>query len=254
MIYPTNRVRFSHDAPCYPKCASIWVLWRHSQPFDTHRKSHVIFERCGELPCSQAATKGKMTKTAGTKRLHIAKVNRRPKGKIQAPKVKKNDAQSRSRLAVPEALAIQEYWSKVINPDARRVDKFKGGGPGGAIVLRKGVPRNGGAAKEGICCVYFVVGKLHFLVMVSLKELNKMNEWMGKGRDRLQMTNHAKTFKYGLKAAKEKGHGSFRKVDACFGFWFDVSKKDGELLLAVSHAVVAGTTHTHPSHHYRYRF
>lgn len=63
--------------------------------------------------------------------------------------------------------------------------------------------------------------------MVSEKELNKMKGTIGD----MQMTNHAKTLAYGMKAAqKRRGVPNFSKVDACFGFWFDVCKDHGELL------------------------
>lgn len=91
---------------------------------------------------------------------------------------------------VPEALPIQEYWSKIISPSTGEI-KFKGGGPGGLTVLRKDVPRHWRKVRntKGICCTYFVKGERHFLAMVSAKELAKMKGTIGD----LEMTNHAKT-------------------------------------------------------------
>ncbi|CAN0179214.1 unnamed protein product [Ectocarpus sp. 13 AM-2016] len=152
--------------------------------------------------------------------------NPRQKRKATKAKARANkNATPRPRPRVPEADPIQEYWSRKISPGKRRVE-FKGGGPGGVTVLRKDVPKFWRTVKnrKGVCCVYFVKGERHFLTMVSEKELNKMKGTIGN----LEMTNHAKTLAYGIKAAKKrKGVPNFSVVDACFGFWFDVCKDSG---------------------------
>ena len=137
------------------------------------------------------------------------------------------EGMQRNRQAVPEALAVQEYWSRVILPDGF-VTEFKVGRE--LTPLRLGVPRRGSDVKKGICCVYFVAKNHHFLAMVSEKELNKMEFTLGTGRDKMPATNHALTLRYGMKAgAKKMGWNQIDTVQACFGFWFDVSRDDGEL-------------------------
>lgn len=128
--------------------------------------------------------------------------------------------------AVPEPLAVQGFWAKTIVPDGAAIE-FRTGRD--ITVLSLGVPTGGNAAKEGVCCVYFVKDDSHFLVMVSEKELNKMEGTLGTGRDEQTATNHALTLRYGMKkAARVKGWGAFKTVEACFGFWFEVCNKKGE--------------------------
>lgn len=133
---------------------------------------------------------------------------------------------------VPEAAPVQDFWSKVIEPGNEPI-VFRVGRD--ITVLRSGVPRSAKDVKEGVCCVYFVKGAWHFLAMVSEKNLMKMEATLGTGRDRTPATNHAKTLSWGMEAAAKKTRmAKFRKVDACFGFWFDVDKKDGETAWVVT--------------------
>lgn len=153
----------------------------------------------------------------------------KPRNRFKAKKGVKKKAAPRPRPRVPEAAPIQEYWSNKISPAGAGRIEFRGGGPGGVTVLRKDVPklwRNVKGGSKGICCVYFVKGPHHFLAMVSAKELDKMKGTIGD----TQMTNHAKTLVYGMKAAqKRRGVPNFRVVDACFGFWFDVDNNGASL-------------------------
>ena len=129
--------------------------------------------------------------------------------------------------AVPEALAVQKYWAETIVAGEERQIEFKGGRD--IKVLRLGIPRKGSDVKKGICCVYFIKDNCHFLAMVSEKELDKMEDTLGTGRDTMLATNHAKTLCHGMKAAAKKMKwDEFKTVEACFGFWYDVDK-DGEL-------------------------
>ena len=127
-----------------------------------------------------------------------------------------------------EAPAVQKFWAETIVAGEERQIDFKRGRD--IIVIRFKVPRKGSDVKKGICCVYFIKDNRHFLVMVSEKELDKMEDTLGTGRDRMPATNHAKTLCHGMKeAAKKMKWGEFKTVEACFGFWFDVDEEDGEL-------------------------
>lgn len=128
---------------------------------------------------------------------------------------------------VPENNSIQEFWAATIRSDAIHIS-FKGGGRDGVKVLRNGVPKKWRDVTEGICCTYFVRDKVHYLAMVSAAKLAKMQGTLGTGRDAVLMTSHAKTLRWGLEQVGTKGGVKYRKVDACYGFWFDVSNAGGE--------------------------
>lgn len=116
----------------------------------------------------------------------------------------------------PEHGSIQEFWAKTI-----RNGKTPSAFTRDVKVLRHGVPMKWRVLPTGVCAVLFVRDGRHYLAMVSAENLDKIKGTLGTGQDMVAMSSHAKTLRWGLR----KLGNPFRVVDACYGFWFTVSKE-----------------------------